>query len=409
MPKWTNATSAEGGICGFKSSLYFNVTNSGQVHGNKDCDFPGYDFTSMKLTEEDCRIACLNNSRCSHFSYLNGKCNLKDIAKWADSVPVRGVVCGVLPNRLFFDGKKSDGVKWAFDCVYPGNDIGNTLIEFDKCGKKCVENPRCNYFSYFDNKCYLKYIENVPFRQYAAAVNCGYLPSRIVVPCQDEGTNYKPCRCKKQLNGNGTIVDCRDLSLTVLPPLNISDIDLVHFDLSGNNLTNIPQSTIDLLNKNVTLLSLAGNPWGCDCSNYYLLDFFFNWKLRIQDFQEMKCDSGKMIAEVKLSELCPKVETALMYIGWSLLALFILALVFFSTRYAKVLKFCLEKKLNGTINETRLQMSSMNEDEEREYDAFISFSHKDENFVIQELVPELEKPGENGLPEYRLCFHFRDW
>ena len=197
-----------------------------------------------------------------------------------------------MPNRLFFDGKKSDGVKWAFDCVYPGNDIGNTLIEFDKCGKKCVENPRCNYFSYFDNKCYLKYIENVPFRQYAAAVNCGYLPSRIVVPCQDEGTNYKPCRCKKQLNGNGTIVDCRDLSLTVLPPLNISDIDLVHFDLSGNNLTNIPQSTIDLLNKNVTLLSLAGNPWGCDCSNYYLLDFFFNWKLRIQDFQEMKCETS---------------------------------------------------------------------------------------------------------------------
>ena len=119
MPKWTNATSAEGGICGFKSSLYFNVTNSGQVHGNKDCDFPGYDFTSMKLTEEDCRIACLNNSRCSHFSYLNGKCQLKSIAKRIDSIPAQDVVCGFLPNRLFFDGENNDEAKWAFDCDFP--------------------------------------------------------------------------------------------------------------------------------------------------------------------------------------------------------------------------------------------------------------------------------------------------
>lgn len=39
------------------------------------------------------------------------------------------------------------------------------------------------------------------------------------------------------------------------------------------------------------------------------------------------------------------------------------------------------------------------------YDAFISFSHHDEDFVIEELVEKLEK----GSNPYKLCIHLRDW
>jgi protein toll len=48
------------------------------------------------------------------------------------------------------------------------------------------------------------------------------------------------------------------------------------------------------------------------------------------------------------------------------------------------------------------------ENDERIYDAFISFSHNDEKFVNEELVPQLESPPV-GLPHYRLCLHYRDW
>ena len=115
-----------------------------------------------------------------------------------------------------------------------------------------------------------------------------------------------------------------------------------------------------------------------------------------------------MIAEVKLSELCPKVETALMYIGWSLLALFVFSLfLILLLRYSQVWrKFCCNE---GILTTGNLEMSPMESEEERQYDAFISFSHKDEDFVTRELIPQLGKPGENGLPEYRLCLHFRDW
>lgn len=44
-------------------------------------------------------------------------------------------------------------------------------------------------------------------------------------------------------------------------------------------------------------------------------------------------------------------------------------------------------------------------DEDRRYDAFVSFSHEDADKVIESLILELEKPPNS----YELCVHYRDW
>lgn len=54
----------------------------------------------------------------------------------------------------------------------------------------------------------------------------------------------------------------------------------------------------------------------------------------------------------------------------------------------------------------RWLVSQPDVDEDKIYDAFISYAHEDEDFVTQYLVPYLEEKGET---KFKLCLHYRNW
>ena len=307
------------------------------------------------------------------------------------------------------------------NCVYTINNehelARSGATNIDECVNACLANLHCDYFSYDDQfkSCTLINLSSLARAEKGEKGDfCGCIPNRIVEPCEDENV-YSPCRCRKRLFDNTTILDCHNLNLLIVsfPLLSIqprflsktNELKLSHEDLSKNNLAVIPQQVVDQWqsDENVTFL-LAGNQWNCsDCSN---LEFFTSAKSRIEDLRETKCANGDYVDNVDICKQCGKkcnspIELIVsVSVGGFVLAL--LAALF--VRYKDVIKTWLH-----LYDICPSQVGKDDEEEEREYDAFISYSHMDEDFVIQDLVPQLEKPGADGLPTYRLCLHYRDW
>ncbi|XP_055588252.1 protein toll-like [Uranotaenia lowii] len=192
-------------------------------------------------------------------------------------------------------------------------------------------------------------------------------------------------------------------SLVQLLPENLPS-KLRMLDVSNNRLVVLNQSVIEVLNSSKFLENtrMAGNRWQCDCTTSELVNFVQRNQQRIGDINQLTCEGGTSFTSVTISDLCNRDLTVIL--GWSisLTILFILIaiLTIFYYRYNMEIKVWLFK--NGLflwlVTEEEL-------DKDKLYDAFISYSHKDEDFITEQLVPTLEKEPMN----FKTCLHIRDW
>ena len=175
------------------------------------------------------------------------------------------------------------------------------------------------------------------------------------------------------------------------------------------------------LNYNSRLVDsrLAHNMWSCECQ---FVEQFIEWLPTRQDYvrdsQQVQCFYNETTALPLLGEfnmsLCTNFSARksmfaqkyvvpdywpLVIIGSSVFVLLLLTVivifiyrremsVWFYSRYGV--------RLEGRAKHRR--------EEEKLFDAFVSYSKKDEAFVAQILAPELEY----GNPPIRLCLHYRD-
>lgn len=177
-------------------------------------------------------------------------------------------------------------------------------------------------------------------------------------------------------------------------------VNLTTLDLSRNKLQTLDGKVLMRLNYTGSLrsLTLAGNPWQCKCNT----DFMRYVRLHPKkvDYENITCSDGSYVRDG--SEVCPIDRTILILVCVliGLLGLFIGAVIALYYKYQQEVKVWLfaHNLCLWFVTEEEL-------DKDKKYDAFISFSHKDEDFVTEQLVPELE----NGPHPFKICLHFRDW
>ncbi|XP_020717316.1 toll-like receptor 4 [Ceratitis capitata] len=206
---------------------------------------------------------------------------------------------------------------------------------------------------------------------------------------------------------NNRLFECTQLNvshnqLTVIRhtqlPANLSVLDVSH-----NHLTHLSADFLDLYQL-WTRLSLDGNPWRCDCDAEALILTVKAFRSHIPDVDQLHCDNipARGIVNLSFTEICiPQVSISIpVYIGVSSTSIVALIIVGISLKYSLQLRIWLHSHniCRRFINECELYKN-------KNFDAFISYAHQDEQFVNKTLLPGLEE----GPTPFRICTHERNW
>ncbi|CAH1114176.1 unnamed protein product [Psylliodes chrysocephalus] len=172
--------------------------------------------------------------------------------------------------------------------------------------------------------------------------------------------------------------------------------------LDRNELTHLDPELLEIMNNaSLKILKLSHNPWSCGCSALNLQIFIKDnfRKFQINSADVICRDDNKPLVEKR--ELCKSTSFILMIVlpilSFLLLTVASLVLYIYYRQEVKIWLFSKNLCL-WFVSEEEL-------DEDKIYDIFLSYSHRDEDFVIQNLLPVLE----TGPKPFKTCIHVRDW
>ncbi|CAH0719894.1 unnamed protein product, partial [Brenthis ino] len=188
--------------------------------------------------------------------------------------------------------------------------------------------------------------------------------------------------------------------------------------LDGNRLVDFSLWSLTI-NKKLNGLSIGNNMWSCKCRNLQRLTAFISENVpKITDIADVWCinlgspssqrkelnlngticsdyyasDTG--IDSMLISNYMPMMVTTLT--GFTLIILITILIFLF--------RDTVRMWLYTSCGIRFLPFAGAYDGTDKLYDAYICYSPKDDDFVIQTLAAELE----NGTPSYHLCLHYRD-
>ncbi|XP_044582529.1 protein toll-like [Cotesia glomerata] len=203
---------------------------------------------------------------------------------------------------------------------------------------------------------------------------------------------------------NITILRLSNNYISSIDANNLSDT-LEELYLDNNNMTELDSQVLNVLKNstNIKHLTLNDNAWRCDCEARNLFEFIQHKRVKIPELQNVICGGTNIpIFSATLDEFCPfdMYWVIGICVGIAILGILIGGVSALYYHYQHEIKVWLyaHQWCLWFVTESEL-------DKDKTYDAFISFSHKDEEFIVNELVPKLEQ----GPKPFKICVHYRDW
>ncbi|XP_067205442.1 protein toll-like isoform X3 [Linepithema humile] len=200
------------------------------------------------------------------------------------------------------------------------------------------------------------------------------------------------------------ITNLKKLQTLDLSYNNISTIK--DLELHNNKLSRIHPDVLRFWRNsaNLTHLTLYENPWECDCDarDFYKFIYSESGIIKMPEDYKVICHrKNTSISEMTWDDFCPSHVTMIISIS-AVIALIgliggIFGLYYKYQEHIKIWLFAHQWCL-WCVTEEELDKNKL-------YDAFVSFSHKDHDFIADELIPNLE----SGPTPFKLCVHYRDW
>ncbi|XP_058803616.1 protein toll-like [Phymastichus coffea] len=338
--------------------------------------------------------------------------------------------CHLVDLLRYFENKMNPRVKSYVeiyaDVVGIGNKINVGLEAFECAGPEEFANRKLTDIRSADLNCPV--VSDEPDDACSNSCFCREYPERRIlsVDCSHRNLTKLPISIANA-NGWSIELDMSHNKFSQTPSLNSSYLsNVTSLDLSSNNISivtldvfsrklqqlklhnnsisRLDQKLIDYLSEDQALhnLTLHGNKWECVCQSRNFVGLA-KAKLAPRELNRIACyGTDRRLSTVTAEELC---EGAIaIIVGASLFVAFagivIGSLAAFYYRYQKEIKVWLYSKHWCLCLVTEDEL-----DKDKKYDAFISFSHKDEDFVEREIIAKLEE----GPRPYKLCLHYRDW
>ncbi|KAJ2945398.1 hypothetical protein O0L34_g203 [Tuta absoluta] len=229
-----------------------------------------------------------------------------------------------------------------------------------------------------------RYIDGCVYRK---AWSDGQVKAECNLEAWNNIMNLRPLH---SLNVSGQAVSTLHANL----PDTLQLLDLRHNLIARGNL----EETTALFS-NGRRVWLDDNLLLCECDNRVFLDTLQRFRNQVQDYDQLQCvGTGEKLSSISTSVLCQLALIVTLSVCGVLMVLAVVIVVLLR-RYGEQVQMFLYSR-GWCIS--CLQKRDL---DDKPYDAFISFAHEDQEYVMSTLLPGLEDAPE----QFRVCVHYRDW